>query len=109
MSNQKKKAPAKKTTTRPSKPATTPEAREKQLVKLAVDLAEKQLKEGTASPSIINHYLKIASSRETLEREILERQAKLIEAKAENMTKDREAQEVAKAAIEAMRSYQSGN
>lgn len=95
----------KKKADRKSKPASTPEAREKQLVSLAVDLAEKQLKEGTASPSIINHYLKIASRRETLERDILEKQSKLIQSKAENMTKDREAEELAKAAIEAMKSY----
>jgi|SRR5699024_8579277 len=93
--------------TRQSKPASTPEAREKQLVSLAVDLAEKQLKEGTASPSIINHYLKIASKRETLERDILERQARLIESKAESMSKDREAEQLAKEAIEAMKSYSS--
>lgn len=96
---------AKKKADRKSKPASTPEAREKQLVSLAVDLAEKQLKEGTASPSIINHYLKIASRRESLERDILEKQSKLIQSKAENMTKDREAEELAKAAIEAMKSY----
>lgn len=98
----------KKKTTR-SKPATTPEAREKQLVKLAVDLAEKQLSEGTASPSVINHFLKLATRREDLEREILEKQSKLIEAKASSISKDREAEELAKAAIEAMRTYQPGS
>ena len=91
-----------------SKPATNPEAREMQLVNLAVGLAEKQLRDGTASPSIINHYLKIASRREILEREILEKQSQLIEAKAQNINKDREAEELAKAAIEAMKSYNSG-
>jgi len=91
------------------KPATSPEARENQLVNLAVSLAEKQLREGTAAPSIINHYLKIASTRERLEREILEKQSKLIEAKALNINKDREAEELAKAAIEAMKNYNSGS
>lgn len=90
---------------RDAKPASTPEAREQQLVALAVDLAEKQLRDGSASPSIINHYLKLASNRETLEREILEKQARLIEAKASSINKDREAEELAKAAIEAMKSY----
>lgn len=93
---------------RTTKAAPTPEAREKQLINLAVNLAEKQLREGTASPSIINHYLKLASKRETLEREILEKQSKLIEAKAANISKDREAEELAKAAIEAMKNYQPG-
>lgn len=88
-----------------TRPASNPEAREAQLVNLAVKLAEKQLIDGTASPSIINHYLKIASKRETLEREILEKQSRLIEAKAANISKDREAEELAKAAIEAMKNY----
>jgi|SRR5690606_2842462 len=94
---------------RESKPAMTPEAREQQLVSLAVDLAERQLRDGTASPSIINHYLKIASNRETLEREILEKQVRLIEAKASSITKDKEAEQLAKAAIEAMKGYTSGS
>lgn len=93
---------------RESRPASTPEGREMQLVNLAVDLAEKQLREGTASPSIINHYLKIASKREVLEREILEKQSKLIEAKALNISKDKEAEELAKAAIAAMKNYHPG-
>ncbi len=91
------------------KPASNPEAREQQLVNLAVTLAEKQLRDGTASPSVINHFLKIASSRETIEREMLKKQAELIEAKAKNISKDREAEELAKAAIEAMKSYNSGS
>ena len=91
-----------------SRPATSPEAREAQLVNLAVQLAEKQLRDGTASPSIINHYLKIASKREVLEREILEKQSRLMEAKTQNISKDREAEELAKAAIQAMKSYHPG-
>lgn len=91
-----------------SRPATTPEAREQQLVNLAVNLAEKQLREGTASPSVISHFLKIATQRERLEREILEKNAKLIEAKSKNLDKERESEEVAKAAIEAMKKYSPG-
>jgi hypothetical protein len=91
------------------RPATTPEAREQQLVSLAVNLAEKQLRDGTAAPSVINHFLKIASTRETIEREMLEKQKALIEAKAQSMSKDREAEDLAKAAIEAMKNYNSGS
>lgn len=91
---------------RESRPATTPEAREKQLVNLAVDLAEKQLRDGSASPSVINHFLKIASSRDVLEREILEKQSRLIEAKATSLSNNREAEDLAKAAINAMKNYQ---
>ena len=65
--------PSKKT-----RPALTPEARENQLVALAVDLAEKQLREGTASSQVITHYLKIGSTKERIEKEILEKQKDLI-------------------------------
>lgn len=93
---------------RTNKPAVDPESREKQLVNLAVDLAERQLMDGTAPPSVINHFLKIASKRESLERDILEKQAELIQSKAKNISKDRDAEELAKAAIEAMKSYKPG-
>lgn len=111
MVERKEKKPAskdKEKKERSTRPATSPEAREMQLVNLAVNLAEEQLINGTASPSVINHFLKIASKRETLEREILEKQSKLIEAKASSITKDREADDLAKAAIEAMRNYNKG-
>lgn len=107
MPAKKSTSAAEKITQRKARPATTPESREKQLVNLAVDLAEKQLRDGSASPSVINHFLKIASSRDVLEREILEKQSKLIEAKASSISKDREAEELAKAAINAMKNYQS--
>ncbi len=92
-------------TQRESMPSVTPEGREQKMVSLAVDLAEKQLREGTASAAVITHYLKLASKREALEREILERQATLIEAKAKSITKDKEVEELAKEAIKAMQSY----
>lgn len=85
--------------------ASDPENRERQLINHAVNLAEKQLLEGTASPSVITHYLKLGTTREKLEREILEKQSQLIEAKADNINRDRDAEELAKAAIEAMKGY----
>ena len=60
------------------RPALTPEARENQLISLAVDLAEKQLREGTASSQVITHYLKLGSTKERIEKEILEKQKDLI-------------------------------
>lgn len=100
-----KKPRAIKEVKRESRPASNPEAREQQLVNLAVDLAEKQLRDGTASPSVLNHYLKLATRRETLEREILEKNARLIDAKAETIAKTKENEELAKAAINAMKNY----
>lgn len=87
------------------KPAMDPESREKQLVNLAVNLAERQLIEGTASPSVINHYLKIGSTREVLEREILEKQAILTGAKADEIKSGQDKQDSAASAVEAMKKY----
>ncbi len=91
------------------KPATDPESREKQLMSLAYDLAEKQLRDGTASPSVIGHFLKISTKRETLEQEILEKQKTLIDAKADSINKDRENEALAKAAINAMQNYRASS
>lgn len=90
-------------------PAQDPVAREKQLINLAVDLAEKQLIEGTASPSVVTHYLKLASTRESLEREILEKQAELIKAKADSISQAKDTEEMVKQAIDAMRTYSGSN
>ena len=63
----------------------TQEAREQEMIALAVNLAEKQLREGTASAQVITHYLKMATEKERLEREILQEQKKLVEAKTNNL------------------------
>lgn len=92
-----------KTTKR--RPATTPEGRENQLIALAVDLAEKQIKEGTVSSQVLTHYLKLGSSREKLEQERLRRENHLLSAKAEAMASAKRVEELYGKALNAMRSY----
>lgn len=87
------------------RPALTPEARENQLISLAVDLAEKQLMEGTASSQVITHYLKLGSSEERIKREILERQKELITAKTEALQSQKRVEELYAEALKAMREY----
>ena len=87
------------------RPAMSPEARENQMIAYAVDLAEKQLREGTASSQVITHYLKLGSSKERLEREKLERENELLRAKAENLQSAQRSEEVYKKALQAMRTY----
>jgi EAL domain-containing protein (putative c-di-GMP-specific phosphodiesterase class I) len=87
------------------RPALTPEARENQLIALAVNLAEKQLQEGTASSQVITHYLKLGSTKEKIEKEILERQKALIEAKTEALQSAKRIEELYSDAIDAMRLY----
>jgi uncharacterized protein YcaQ len=101
----RKKATAQDEQPKKFRPALTPEARESQLIALATDLAEKQLREGTASSQVITHYLKLGSTKERIEREILEEQKKLIEAKTENLQSAKRVEELYANALEAMRGY----
>lgn len=90
------------------RPALTPEARENQLISLAVDLAEQQLRDGTASSQVITHYLKLGSTKERIEKEILEKQKMLIEAKTQSLQSQQRIDALYAEAIKAMRTY-SGN
>ncbi len=87
------------------RPALTPEARENQLVSLATDLAEQQLRDGTASSQVITHYLKLGSIREKLERERLEEENKLLRAKTEAIANAAEIKTLYEEALKAMRNY----
>ena len=87
------------------RPALTPEARENQLIALAIDRAEQQLLDGTASSQVITHYLKLGSTKERLEREKLERENELLRAKAESIQSAQRIEELYKNALDAMRSY----
>lgn len=93
---------------RRSRPALTPESRENQLISLAVDLAEQQLRDGTASSQVITHYLKLGSTKERIEKEILQEQKKLISAKTESLQSAKRIEELYAKAMDAMRGY-SGN
>ena len=86
-------------------PATTPEARENQLINLAIDLAERQLQQGTASSQMISHYLKLGSTREKLEQERLARENELLKAKVEALASAKRMEELYESALDAMRSY----
>ena len=92
-------------TTRKIRPALTPEARENQLISLATDLVEQRLIDGTASSQETTHFLKLATSKARLEREILEKQAELITAKTENLKSAKRIEELYTEALNAMRNY----
>jgi len=90
------------------KPALTPEARENQLIFLATELAEQQLRDGTASSQVITHYLKLGSTKERLDKEAKIEEIKLLRAKTENLQSSKRSEELYAEAIAAMRRY-SGN
>ena len=96
---------ASSSSSRKRRPALSPEARENQLISLAVDLAEKQLQEGTASSQVITHYLKLGSTKERLEKEKLDEENKLLRAKTENLQSQKRVEELYSEAIKAMRNY----
>lgn len=87
------------------RPATTLDARENQMIALAVDLAEKQLRDGTASAQVINHYLKLGTSRERLEQEKLTRENELLQTRSEAIASAKKVEELYATALDAMRSY----
>lgn len=95
-------------TPKPRRPALTPEARENQLISLAVDLAERQLQEGTASSQVITHFLKLGTTRAELEKEKLERENELLRAKTDAIESSKDMLEMYENAIKAMQRY-SGN
>ena len=87
------------------RPAVAPEARENQMIALAVDLAERQLQEGTASSQVITHFLKLGSTKQELEKQKLIEENKLLRAKTENIQAIGRIEELYSEAIEAMRKY----
>lgn len=87
------------------RPALTPEAEENQMISLAVDLAKRQLIEGTASSQVITHYLKLATVKEKLNNEKLQEENKLLRAKTEAIQSQQHVEELYAEAIKAMKRY----
>lgn len=87
------------------KPATTPEGREQQMIAYAEALAEQQLRDGTASSQLITHYLKLGTEKAKLEREMMEEQKKLLQAKTESLKTMKNIEELYSKAVESMKVY----
>jgi hypothetical protein len=76
------------------------------MIELADQLAERQLRDGTASAQVITHYLKLGSSRERLEQEKIALEQDLLRARAEQIAGQQRQEELFAEAIKAMRAYQ---
>lgn len=87
------------------RPALSPEARENQMISLAVDLAEQQLRDGTASSQVITHFLKLGTTKAELEKEKLARENQLLKAKTESIESQKRIEELYTNALNAMRRY----
>lgn len=87
------------------RPAISPEAREQQMISLAVDLAEQQLLDGTASSQVITHFLKLGTTRAELEKEKIKKENKVLDAKAKAIESSEEVKVLYENALKAMRNY----
>lgn len=90
---------------RKMRPALSPEARENQLISLAHDVAEQQMRDGTASSQVITHFLRLGTEKERLERERLEEENKLLRAKTKELEDRKEMKQIYVEALQAMRRY----
>ena len=102
MTRAVKSATSAKTTTRSP---LTPEAHENLCISLAMDLAEKQLRAGTASSQVIAEFVKRGSTKARLEQELLQRQTELAAAKAESLKSAARMEELYEKAMKAMKRY----
>lgn len=93
------------TTSRKTRPALSIEARENQMISYAVDLAEKQLREGTASSQVITHYLKLGSTMAKLDHELKMKELELMQAKTEQLKSSKRSEELMEEAIKAFKRY----
>ena len=87
-------------------PATTPDQRENELISLATDVAERQMRDGSASAQVISYYLKLGSSREKLEQERIANENRLMDQKIEALKSQQRVEELYANALSAMQSYQ---
>lgn len=103
----KKKAEAPKiikaTVTR--RPSINPDIREQQLINDAMELADQQIIDGTASSAVITHFLKLGSSRNRDETKILQNQAKLLQAKVKSIDSNEDKVRIYDEAMRAFSEY----
>lgn len=87
----------------------TPEARENQMISLAMDLAEQRLRDGTASAQEVVHFLKLGASTTKYEKQLDEAQVRLAETKIKAYEQSQKVEELYANAISAMRLYSGQN
>lgn len=88
------------------KPETTPQGRESKLISMAEKLAEKQLRDGTASSQVITHFLKLGSTREEKEQAKIEGEIALQEARIRSLGTTERLETLQAEALRAFQGYQ---
>ena len=89
----------------PLRPALTPECRENQLISLAMDLVEERIRNGTASSQETTYFLKLGSIRNQLEKEKLQKEIELLEAKKKDLESAESREKIYLDAISAFKRY----
>lgn len=89
----------------PVRPLMSVQAREEQIAGYALDCAERQIREGTASPSVLVHFLRATSTKEALERQLLEQQNELLRVKRESAELQMQSESKYNEALQAFRGY----
>lgn len=72
---------------------------------MAYDLAEKKIRDGTASSQVLAYFLKLGSMKEEREKEKLQEEIKLLKAKTKNLESLSTGESLYKEAIRAFRKY----
>ena len=104
----KARAVSSSSSTRKMRPALSPEARENQLICLAMDCAEQQLMDRTASSQVITHFLKLGTAKYEYELEKLRKENSLMQAKTESLQSAQRSEEEYQKVLNAFKVY-SGN
>ena len=86
-------------------PDLTNESAERRCISSAYDLAQKQLAEGTASPSVIVHFLKMGTAQAELERAKLEKETELLGARKVAIEEGERTKDLIEEAMKAFKSY----
>lgn len=81
------------------------EARENQLIALAMDCAEKQIRSGKVSSQVLTHFLRLGTEKAALENEKIRNENEMLQAKVETLRSQQRSEELYQAALDAMRSY----
>lgn len=86
-------------------PALTTEGREAQLINLAMNQAQRQLEEGTASSQVLTFFLKLGVSLAQLEKKRLEADIAMRTEKAETLKSQRNSEHLLQEALKAFTEY----
>lgn len=87
------------------RPSLSRESDENQCISLSIDIAKEMLQNRTAPPSMILHFLKLATTREQIERETMQLQQELMVAKKQALESQARSEQLFADAMKAMRRY----